>query len=121
MTTELTQTVNLTIVRVKGGGNTDDGRYFYSFTPDRLMSEVPGQLVYRISDDSSDGLRIRTVVTSASEGQMSKPQIGKDGLVAIMENFVTKHELINVAVIVTDLETPGSMIICDPQVLNIPD
>jgi hypothetical protein len=121
MSNEITQTVKLTVVRVPGGGNTKDGRYFYSFDPANLMTEVPGQLMYRLSEDTSEGLRIRTVVSSASEGQLSKPVIGKDGLVAILQNFVLKEELINVAVLVTDEQDPGSFIICDPQVLNIPD
>lgn len=121
MSKEIKQIVELTVVRVIAGGNAGDGGYFYSFSPDILLSEAPGKIIYRLSEDSSQGLQIRTVVDSASDGQMSPPEIKADGSEAIVQNHLIKPELINVAVIVIDLERPGLFIKCDPQVLNVPD
>lgn len=121
MSQEIQQIVELTVVRVAAGGNAGGGGYFYSFSPDLLLSEAPGKIIYRLSEDCSEGLRIRTVIDSASDGQMSRPEITKDGAEAIIHNHLIKPELINVAVIVIDLERPGMFVKCDPQVLNVPD
>lgn len=118
---EVKQKVELTVVRVAGGGNAGGGKYFYSFSPDIVLSSVPCHIVYVLDDDSSDGLRIRAVVSSASDGQMDPAVISKDGLTATVCNHLTRPELINVAVVVADMDREGLLVKCDPQVLNVPE
>lgn len=119
---EFNQTVELNVIRVTSGGNAGDGRYFYSFDPARSVTfRKPGELKYVLSDDTPPGIRIAEVVTTYTEGQFSPAEIGKDGRVAIIQNEGSKLIKISIDVIVSDEKAPGQEIICDPQVLNIPD
>jgi len=115
-------TFELTVVRVAGGGNTDDGKYFYSFSPSIVMASTAGYLHFVLSKDSSRGIRIHAVVDSGNSGQLQPARIHKGGKSAKVYDTMSAPALINVAVVVTDdLENEPRYIVCDPQVINVPD
>ncbi|RRU11602.1 hypothetical protein EGJ34_13300 [Stenotrophomonas sp. 278] len=112
----------LTVVRVGTGGNTDDGKYFYGFKPDIVMARKASYINFVLSPDTSEGIRIAAVVDSADHGQMDRAEVEPDGLSARMYDNMIKPALINVAVLVSDDHNPeDKYIMCDPQVINVPD
>ena len=116
-----TDTFDLTVLRVGKGGNTDDGKYFYSFSPDILLTRKAGHITFNLTPKSSSGIRIFTVVDNGG-GEMGPAEVAPDGLVAKLYDTMTKSALINVAVVVTDDEADErKYIVCDPQVINVPD
>ncbi len=115
------QIIELTVVRVYSGGNAGRGHYFYSFSPNIVMSQVPTTLAYVLSRETPQGLTIHWAVTSASPGQFDAPVYSRDKRTVRIHNHVLRPELINVAVVVVDETKPGEFVKCDPQVINIPD
>ncbi|WP_313461322.1 hypothetical protein [Stenotrophomonas sp.] len=115
-------TFTLTVVRVDGNGNTGGGNYFYSFSPSSLMLTTPGFVHFKLSSDTSKGIRIFAVVDNGSSGQLQPAKIAKSGKTAKMFDSVTAGALIDVAVVVTDDHAKEEKyIVCDPQVINVPD
>ncbi len=116
-----TDTFELTVLRVGKGGNTDDGKYFYSFSPEVLLARKPGDIHVILTPKSSPGIKIFTVVDNAG-GEMKPAHVVPDGKSATVYDTMTKPALINVAVVVTDDEADEpKYIVCDPQVINVPD
>lgn len=114
-------TFDLTVLRVGSGGNTDDGKYFYSFSPNIVMARKPGHIKFVLTPKSSSGIRIFTVVDNAG-GQLGPAEILDDGKLAKVFDAMEQPALINVAVVVTDDEADEvKYIVCDPQVINVPD
>jgi hypothetical protein len=117
-------TFELTVVRVPSGGNTGDGKYFYGFSPEIVLAQKAGYLHIVLSGDCSPGIRIFAVVDNAGSGQMEPAEILKEGLAARIYNNMITPALISVAVVVTDdtsNEPASKYIVCDPQVINVPD
>lgn len=118
----LDDTFDLTVVRVEEGGNTGGGRYFYSFSPSIIMATQPGYLNFRLSKDCSKGIRIFAVVDNGTSGQLEPAKIARSGKTARMYDNMTASALIDVAVVVTDdTLKEKKYIVCDPQVINVPD
>lgn len=121
MYAELTDTFTLTVLRVGKGGNTDDGKYFYSFSPNILMARKAGNINFVLGKDTSSGIRIFAVVDNAG-GELGPYEILKEGQAARVFDNMSKPALINVAAVVTDDEADERRyIVCDPQVINVPD
>ncbi|MEI2433027.1 MULTISPECIES: hypothetical protein [Lysobacter] len=119
-----TRPIELTVVRVEGGGNTGGGRYFFSFRPNIVLIREPTYLHYKLSETCSPGLVLDYVVGSASAGQLQIPRECEDSCVTIVNHCIAR-ELLNLAFVVRD-NTPiarsgPEMVICDPQVLNVPE
>ncbi len=118
----LDDTFDLTVVRVEEGGNTGGGKYFYSFSPAIIMATQPGFLHFRLTKDCSKGIRIFAVVDNGSSGQLQPAKVAKSGKTAKMFDTMTANALIDVAVVVTDdTLKEKKFIVCDPQVVNVPD
>ncbi|WP_282295452.1 hypothetical protein [Stenotrophomonas sp. PS02289] len=118
-----TDTFDLTVMYVGEGGNTDDGKYFYKFSPEILLTHKAGNINIVLTPKSTKGIRIFTVVDNGG-GEMGLPEVAPDGRSATVYDSVSRPALINVAVVVTDGESePGERkyIVCDPQVINVPD
>lgn len=121
MYAELKDTFTLTVMRVGSGGNTGDGKYFYSFSPDSVLARKPGDINFVLSGNTSSGIRIFAVVDN-SGGELGPYEILKEGFAARVFDSMTRPALINVAVVVTDDEADErKYIVCDPQVINVPD
>lgn len=122
MLASLNDTFTLTVVRVASGGNTGGGKYFYSFSPEILMARQKGFIHFELSVDSSPNIKIFTVVDSAGSGQMAPAIVDDKGLRAKVYDNMTQPALISMAVVVTDEEAnEPTYIVCDPQVINVPD
>lgn len=117
--------VSLTVVRVDSGGNTGQGRYFYSFNPNILFSKIATQITYVLSEASSTGVTVKYAVSSAPQDRFEIQPVGKDGRTVVVLNRCNVRELISLAIVIEDLNPQaaidGAPIICDPQVLNVPD
>lgn len=114
-------TFDLTVVRVGSGGNTDDGKYFYSFSPTIVLLRKEGPIKFELKN-TSPGIRIAHVVASAGSEQIGKICVPDDGQWATVEDRMSGPALINLAVLVTDDESDEvKYIVCDPQVINVPE
>ena len=117
-----TNEFSLTVVRVAAGGNTGDGKYFYSFSPTIILVREACLIRFKLSNDSSEGIKIAGVVSDAAHKQMGKCDVDEDGKRATLEDHVIAPALISLAVLVTDDESKTKkFIVCDPQVINVPD
>lgn len=110
----------LTVARVESGGNTPDGKHFYSFDPPLLMANQPCQMGIYLSGETPSDITLRKVLTS-DPSQFEKFDPTPDGRGFTFRNLATVGEVISIAVIVKDPSSPFDAIICDPQVINNPD
>ena len=118
------QRIKLTVVRVENGDNTAKGQYFYNFEPHIVLCYGPTDLYYELDPASSPGLWIRAVVSSAPPDRFEVKPILPMATAAHVANPCLKPELVNVAILVGTSAAPFAEhppIVCDPQVLNVPD
>jgi hypothetical protein len=113
--------IQLTVAKVEFGGNTGEGKYFYAFSPKTVIiknNHSPIQISFTKS--TSDDFEMVSLLSTDNHNTLTKPifAIGNRSLEVQTTN--SQQQLINVSVLVRDM-SDGSLINCDPQVLNDPD
>lgn len=112
--------VLLNLAAVESGGNTADGRYFYSFTPSLLIArQSPTSVVFELSPDTASHYAIEDLVTTDAKFQLSQGRTSDDGRAMTIENRNTERSLIFISVLVRDSKN-DLLINCDPQMINVP-
>ncbi|MFC3195908.1 hypothetical protein ACFODZ_16760 [Marinicella sediminis] len=113
--------IQLTVAYVAFGGNTGQGAYFYSYSPDIIqVTEKDTKMNFVLSDATDERFIINQLV-STDANQQFEPALLEQGKRSIrVMNKNTHSQLTMVSVLVQDTTT-GAYISCDPQVLNVPD
>ncbi|MCC4616584.1 hypothetical protein LL972_11325 [Xanthomonas campestris pv. asclepiadis] len=112
----------LSVAYVDFGGNTGKGKYLYRFEPDLMI--VGGEnrnVIIKYAFDSAVpfSFRIRNLISSDSQNQVSQIKIDPDGRWTSFVNANDRPTLIFFTVIVEDMERKVTFS-CDPQVGNDP-
>lgn len=114
----------LTIARVGFGGNTGEGKYFYAYSRDPIHLVGKGKnltMRFSLSNETSGDFKIRQGVgTNFAWDQIVKPKISDDARSVSMTNKNDKHCLFNIGIVVHDAFA-DELIVCDPEVVNVPD
>lgn len=113
--------IKLTVAYVEFGGNTGDGKYFYSYSPDIIKVNKPDQtLTFELSNATDDRFQVESLVSTDANSQFQQAVVksNKRGIDVLDKN--SQAQLTLVAVLVKDTVT-GLHISCDPQVLNVPN
>ncbi len=110
--------VSLAVMFVASGGNTRDGRYFYSFTPATInVTEPDTEVVFTLSDDTSARFQIADLYASDNGGNLSGLKKSSDRRSLSIVNSNKAQQLVFVSVLVMDGDV---RINCDPQMTNTP-
>ncbi len=111
--------IALTVAFVNQGGNANDGKYFYNYTPDfALVSIANTQITYTLDDEHSKRFVILSYAICDPNNEMSDIQL-TDTTLSMNDACNKQNELISLTIIVKDTVT-GDLINCDPQVTNVP-
>ncbi|WP_147269663.1 hypothetical protein [Rhodanobacter denitrificans] len=114
----------LTVVRVGFGGNSGNGKYFYTYSHDpiHLVGMKKGlKMHFSLSSDTPADFKIcQGVGTGFAWDQIIDPQVSKDGRSVKFTNKNDKHCSFNIGIIVHD-PINSEFIVCDPEVVNVPD
>lgn len=122
----------LTVAYVKYGGNAGDGQYFFAFSNQHIhvrnrRSLPPGcegvLMRFRLGDHVPANFVIIGLVSTNSMGNLLPESIYRS-LDTQCRNIEVLNQAIapgifNVGILITDLNT-GTLIFCDPQVVNSP-
>lgn len=111
----------LTVAYVEFGGNTGDGKYFYSYLPDIIkVTKENEMMTFELSGATDDRFTVDTLVSTDANAQFQKPAIKSNKRGVDVLNINSNPQLTLLSVLVKDNVT-GLHISCDPQVLNVPD
>jgi hypothetical protein len=110
--------VSLAVMFVTSGGNTCDGRYFYSFTPATINVTAPDTVVvFTLSPDTAARFQIVDLYASDNGGNLSGLKKSSDRRTLSIVNSNKMQQLVFISLLVMD----GDMRInCDPQMTNTP-
>jgi hypothetical protein len=119
---KVTKTIELTVAYVRSGGNTGRGQYMFDFDENSIMLKHAQGVVlaFVLSPDTAPQFRIHSMVSSNPELLQIDPIRSPDHRSIGVENKFTVPCLVTVAILVHDVER-DQLIVCDPQVLHIPD
>ncbi len=111
--------VSLAVFPVGSGGNTRDGRYFYSFTPAIIeVSKADTEVLFTLSPETSASCSIADIYyTIGADTDLYGKTKASDGRSIRITNSNKHHQLIFLSVLVLDGTTRVN---CDPQMTNTP-
>ncbi|WP_228735136.1 hypothetical protein [Xanthomonas euvesicatoria] len=112
----------MSVAYVEIGGNTGRGKYHYHYQPGMML--VPGHhrnvtMRYRFDEAVGFNFRIRKLISSDSQNQISNITYDPDGRWVSFRNANDRPTLIFFMVVVEDLQR-GDTFSCDPEVGNDP-
>ncbi|MCC8537463.1 hypothetical protein ACI6Q5_05840 [Xanthomonas codiaei] len=113
---------DMSVAYVEIGGNTGHGKYQYHFKPGLML--VPGDqrnvtMCYRFDDAVGFNFKIRNLISSDSQNQISNIKYDRDGRWVSFRNANDRSTLIFFMVVVEDLQRHETFS-CDPEVGNDP-
>lgn len=110
----------LTVVYVGVNGNSNLGKYFYSYDPAILLvEECECPITFTLSEETQSHYKIVDMFVSGSGKQFKNITIAKDGRSISFTDRNTKKQLISLSILVKDTKL-GNLVNCDPQVMNKP-
>ncbi len=111
--------IALNVAFVNQGGNANDGKYFYSYTPDfALVSASDTRITYNLNGPGDKRFVIHSFAICDPNNEMSDFQL-TDSSFSMTDAYKNINELIALTILVEDTLT-GDIINCDPQVTNVP-
>ena len=112
--------VYLTVIYVGNRGNSDTGKYYYSYDKDViLVKDKDTEINFILSDETPCHYVIDDLFVSDGQQQIKKFEISDKGRRLKIHDINTKKTLINFNILVIDGKR-GNPISCDPQVMNKP-
>ncbi|MBN8887744.1 MAG: hypothetical protein J0I77_18605 [Rudaea sp.] len=112
----------LTVARVGFGGNTGDGKYFYAFSqhPIHIIGKKGAfQMTFTLSDETHEDIIITNGVSGDTGYQvMIDPET--NGRSAWATNTNSENTLFTFGLVLQNKRT-NEYLICDPEVINVPD
>ncbi len=118
MTNEVT--ILLAVSLVESGGNTGDGKYFYSFTPNLLhIEDGPSLLTYTFGPETPPNFEFLAAFACDPRNQLGMPRVSDDKRSVTIRHFNTLGQLALLSFLVKDT-LQNCTLSCDPQVTNIP-
>ena len=113
--------IELSVAKVEFGGNTGEGKYFYAFRPQTIIVKTNhSPIVVNFTKSTSDDFVMVALLTTDSQDILSKPIFTMGNRSLEIQTNNSTQQLISVSVLVKD-KSDGSLLNCDPQVLNDPD
>lgn len=115
--------ITLDVAYVGTGGNTGDGKYFFSYDPNVIVVVDPGiDMTIYLTDATAESIGIGDFISSDALAQITTYEIQPDGRSVIFHNTNTQPYVIQVVLMLhdTDVKHPNVGIVCDPQVINRP-
>ncbi|MBD3666582.1 MAG: hypothetical protein HUJ16_01385 [Kangiella sp.] len=110
----------LTVVYVGANGNSNLGKYFYSYDPEILLvEECECPLTFTLSEATLPHYEIIDIFFSGSGKQFKDVKVSEDKRSISFVDINTKKQLISLSILVKDTKL-GNLINCDPQVMNKP-
>ncbi|KAB7762495.1 hypothetical protein CKY51_21230 [Xanthomonas maliensis] len=112
----------MSVAYVEIGGNTGHGKYQYHFQPSLMLTPSQERNVtmrYRFDEAVGFNFRIRNLISSDSQNQISNIQYCPDGRWVSFRNANDRSTLIFFMVVVEDLQR-RDVFSCDPEVGNDP-
>lgn len=110
--------VSLAVMFVGSGGNTRDGRYFYSFTPAIVdVTEPDTEIVYTLSEDTPKRFVMADLYANDVGMTLHDKKVAASQRSLSIVNANTQHQLVILSLLVMDGAT---RINCDPQMTNTP-
>ena len=122
MTEQKEMHTELSVAYVDFGGNTGKGKYIYRFEPDLMLLEPLARNVtikYAFDKAVPFNFRIRNLISSDSQNQISQIKYDGDGRWVSFVNANDRATLIFFTVIVEDMQRE-TRFSCNPQVGNDP-
>jgi hypothetical protein len=117
--------VTLSIAKVESGGNTGQGKYFYSFDRNAiLITEANTPVTFQLAPETAASFSINTIISSDSTNQLDFPLRGPDPdpRSFLIVARCAEKALFSLAIIVDHAhpEKQESLLVCDPQVICVP-
>lgn len=110
--------VSLAVMFVGSGGNTRDGRYFYSFTPAVVdVTEPDTEIVYTLSEETPKRFVIADLYANDVGMTLRGKKVDAQQRSLSVINKNSEHQLVILSLLVLDGDT---RINCDPQMTNSP-
>lgn len=110
--------VSLAVMFVGSGGNTRDGRYFYSFTPAIVdVTEPDTEIVYSLTEDTPKRFVLADLYANDVGMTLRDKKVHATQRSLSVVNKNTQHQLVILSLLVLDGTT---RINCDPQMTNSP-
>lgn len=112
--------IELSVARVEGGGNTVHGKYFFAFERNNIIiTERDTELTFTLSPDTPKDVVIETLVSSDARGQLGDSLLLSDGrsISVIVKNDA--GYMMQIGLLLHDAKTRET-IVCDPQVICRP-
>jgi hypothetical protein len=110
--------VSLAVMFVGSGGNTRDGRYFFSFTPATInVTEPDTEVVFSLSADTAARFQITDLYASDNGSNLSGLTRSADRRSLSIVNSNKVQQLVFVSLLVMDGDVRVN---CDPQMTNTP-
>lgn len=111
--------VALTVFFVGSGGNTRDGRYFYSFDPPIVdVTEPDTDVTYTLSKDTPADFWIADLYANDVGMNLRNKRVGESKRSLTITNTNSVHQLVILSLLVMHNDTRVN---CDPQITNTPD
>lgn len=115
--------IELDVAYVGTGGNTGEGKYFFSYDPNVVIVVESGiDMSIFLTDATAESIGIGDFITSDALNQIASYAIASDGRSVTFHNTNTDPYVIQVVLMLhdTDAKHPNVGIVCDPQVINRP-
>lgn len=110
--------VNLTVFFVGSGGNTRDGRYFYSFDPPIVnVTEPDTEISYTLSKNTGEDFVIADLYANDAAKNLRDKRIAGSKRSITITNSNSVHQLVVLSILVMHGEVRVN---CDPQITNTP-
>ena len=110
--------VTLTVFYVGSGGNTRDGRYFYSFDPPIVDVTEPDTVVtYTLSKNTGADFFIADLYANDVGMNLRNKHVGETKRSLSITNTNSVHQLVILSLLVMDGDVRVN---CDPQMTNTP-
>jgi hypothetical protein len=110
--------VSLAVIRSESGGNTRDGRYFYSFTPAIInVTEPDTEVIFTLTEETAAAYAIADIYVNDISSTFSGKKVGaeKRSLSIVNSNKVQQLVFVSLLVMHGDIRVN-----CDPQMTNSP-
>lgn len=110
--------VTLSVFFVGSGGNTRDGRYFYSFDPPIVdITEPDTDITYTLSKDTPEDFSIADLYANDVGMNLRNKRIASGQRSLTITNSNSVHQLVVLSILVMHKDVRVN---CDPQMTNTP-